>query len=479
MQKKFVGNLLLLLFLNFLIKPLWILGIDRSVQNRVGPDEYGLYFALFNISIVFNILLDLGLTHYNNQAVSRNKTEVVRNFSYLSSLKIILGFLYVLVTLIAGYVAGYDSMAFGILGILAINQFLASMILFLRSNLSGMQYYWSDSIISVLDKSLMIVICGVLMYTSFGPREFGIVEFALSQLASYIIATLIAFFMVLKKVKVFSWRFDFTSFKNGLRKSMPYALLILLMALYTRVDGIMLDRMVGAYQSGIYAAAFRLLDMVNQISYLFGMLLLPMFANMIGKNENISPLTRLSFNLVFTLSLAIALSGFVNADFIIDYLYDNKDVAVNESFKWLMLSSVAFATTFIFGTLLTALKKLRILNVIALSGFVVNILLNWILIPNHGAEGASWATFATQGVTTLLQAFYAFRYADIKFPKGYIYRFGGFLTFSVAAAYSVGTLSVPSISKVLAIFVLIILLSLTFRMLNYQVAIDMLRKRFK
>ena len=51
-QKKFVTNLALLLFLNLLIKPFWILGIDREVQNLVGEKEYGLYFALFNLSLV-------------------------------------------------------------------------------------------------------------------------------------------------------------------------------------------------------------------------------------------------------------------------------------------------------------------------------------------------------------------------------------------------------------------------------------------
>ena len=36
MLKKFLKNIALVLFLNLLIKPFWILGIDRSVQNVVG-----------------------------------------------------------------------------------------------------------------------------------------------------------------------------------------------------------------------------------------------------------------------------------------------------------------------------------------------------------------------------------------------------------------------------------------------------------
>ena len=121
MQKKFISNLILLLFLNLLVKPAWIFGIDLPVQNRVGAEEYGLYFALFNFSMLFNILLDLGLTHYNNQAVSRNRPEVVRNFSNLTSLKFMLGVVYLVVTLVAGFVFGYSQTALILLLILSFN----------------------------------------------------------------------------------------------------------------------------------------------------------------------------------------------------------------------------------------------------------------------------------------------------------------------------------------------------------------------
>ena len=38
MKRKFVINLALVLFLNLLVKPFWIFGIDRTVQNVVGAD---------------------------------------------------------------------------------------------------------------------------------------------------------------------------------------------------------------------------------------------------------------------------------------------------------------------------------------------------------------------------------------------------------------------------------------------------------
>ena len=60
MQRQFFSNLFLTLFLNLLIKPIAIFAIDATVQNRVGQEEYGLYFTLLNLTVIFNIFFTTG-----------------------------------------------------------------------------------------------------------------------------------------------------------------------------------------------------------------------------------------------------------------------------------------------------------------------------------------------------------------------------------------------------------------------------------
>ncbi|NBP91865.1 MAG: polysaccharide biosynthesis protein, partial [Actinobacteria bacterium] len=72
MQKKFITNLLILLCLNLLIKPFWILVIEPHVQNSVGNGSYGEYFAIANFSFLLNILLDFGITNFNNKNIAQN-----------------------------------------------------------------------------------------------------------------------------------------------------------------------------------------------------------------------------------------------------------------------------------------------------------------------------------------------------------------------------------------------------------------------
>ena len=56
-KKKFIFDLAILLILNLLIKPFWILGIEPNVQIKVGDISYGEFAALFNFSLLMNILL--------------------------------------------------------------------------------------------------------------------------------------------------------------------------------------------------------------------------------------------------------------------------------------------------------------------------------------------------------------------------------------------------------------------------------------
>src|ERR1035438_3612126 len=98
MLKKFLKNIALVLFLNLLIKPFWILGIDRSVQNHVGVADYGFYYSIFSFSFLLNILLDFGITNFNNKNIAQNNHLLEKHFSGLFLLKLLLGVVYISVT---------------------------------------------------------------------------------------------------------------------------------------------------------------------------------------------------------------------------------------------------------------------------------------------------------------------------------------------------------------------------------------------
>jgi len=426
--------------LNFLIKPFWILGIDRTVQNTVGAEVYGFYFAVFNFSFLFNILLDVGITNFNNKSIAQNRQLLTKYLSNILVLKLLLFGLYLAVTFSFAFFINYSAGQIRLLCFLAVNQFLLSFILYLRSNLGGLHLFRTDAMISVLDRFLMIIICSLLLWGNL-VDQFRIQYFVYAQTAGYAITVLITFFLVVQHAKKrwlrLNWNFPFLL--AIARKSFPFALLVLLMTFYNRIDSVMLERLLdeGARYSGIYASAFRLLDAANMIAYLFAVLLLPIFARMIKQKLAVEHLVKLSFTLIITLGAIVAASALFHATDIMKLLYpihEGETVAefayrIERSslvFSVLMTSFMAISTTYIFGTLLTANGSLGKMNLIAFSGMLLNILLNFLLIPVLMSTGSALASLFTQMLVAVTQILVVKRIFHLKTNKGLLIKLGVF-----------------------------------------------------
>jgi len=71
--------------------------------------------------------------------------------------------------------------------------------------------------------------------------------------------------------------------------------------------------------------------------------------------------------------------------------------------------------TYIFGTLLTANGSMRLLNITSAIAIVINIAINFTLIPIFEARGAAIAGLATQSSIMIMQFIIAFRLLKIPF----------------------------------------------------------------
>ncbi len=490
-HRKFITNLLILLFLNLLIKPFWILGIDRTVQNTVGAEQFGFYFAVFNLTFLFNIFLDFGLTNFNNKNIAQNQHLLNKHFSSLLILKFLLAIIYCVITLSAGLIIGYNSQQMLLLLVLCFNQFLISFILYLRSNISGLHFFKTDSIISVLDRVIMIIICGALLWGNIFHQPFRIEWFIFAQTASYIITALVALTIVIKKSKFSKLNWNRLFFIMIIKKSFPFAVLVLLMTFYNRIDSVMIERLLpdklGDQQAGLYASAYRLLDASNMIAYLFAVILLPLFARMLKFKENIEQLTRLSFTLLFLLSITVAMGSFFYRLEIMTLLYPPH---VNEGLElykiriaetsWifgvLMIGFIPISTTYVFGTLLTANGNLKYLNLVAFSGMVMNLALNFILIPRLEATGSAYSSLTTQMIMAFIQVLLVIKIFKFRFNFKYLLMLGIFVL--AVYLFNISSQFLPfdwKISFLLMVVFSIIIASLT-NLLNLRSFISILKK---
>jgi len=392
------------LILNLLVKPIAIFGIDAQVQNAVGLDAYGLYFSLLSLSLILNILMDLGINNYVIKTVAKNEVEAKSQISSILVLRLVLFLFYLGFLFGIAFMLGYDSTALKLLFLLGLNQLFIVLIAYFRGFFSGLQHYKLDSFFSVFDRIILILTAGsVLLF--FTGCKMTIPLYITLQTFGYFLTCVLAFIFFKRLVGKIQWQIDLNHFKSVLQKSLPFALLIILMSIYTRIDGILLHQFApnGNMEAGIYAKGFRLLDALYMFGMIFAGLLFPMFSNTLHDSiQKVRELVLISANFLMSGVIVVVMLLILHSGNILQLIYTSSEEA-ELPFIWLMLSFIGISMNFVFGTLLTANGQLKELNIISAVGVIINISVNLFLIPKYGATGAGFTAFITQMIMAITQ----------------------------------------------------------------------------
>ena len=259
----------------------------------------------------------------------------------------------------------------------------------------------------------MIAICGALLWLPSHPT-FKIEYFVYAQTAAYLLTALTALAALISKTGFRRLHFSRPFTLAILKQSLPFALLVLLMASYNRLDPILLQKLspigVGNYNAGIYASAFRLLDVLTMFAYLVSVPLLPIYAKLTkSPTAELTSTTRIvtSLMLVFAVTAAIALSSMDSQ--LMNLLYTEHTEESAAVFRILVYGIIPISMTYVFGTLLTAAGRLRQLNIFALCTLVINIAVNLLCIPRWGAVGSAWASLIAQCFMAIVQIWAAMK----------------------------------------------------------------------
>lgn len=395
MNRAFLTNIGLLLAINLLIKPLYIFGVDRTIQNWVGPEDYGLFFTMFSLALWFQIVNDFGIQNYNNRLIAQHPHLLDKMLPHILILKLGLAALYLLISFATAWLLGYRGMALHLLLFLTATQVLAALVFYFRSNISGLGFYRTDSLVSAFDRLLLILVLGGLLWST--PRaDFRIEWMAYAQFGTMLITALMTGFLVRRHLQGRRFRVRRAMLQWLLRESYPYALIILLMTIYTRVDAVMVERLVSKTEAGIYAAAYRLLDAANMIGLLFAGLLLPMFSKLLKQQASVGALVRAGLRLIMAGSITLTVWLVLYRSEVMIALYEDATPRWGTVLGLLFPSFIILSGTYILGTLLLANGSLRGLNRLFIGSIVLNIGLNFWFIPQWGAAGAAATTLCTQ-----------------------------------------------------------------------------------
>lgn len=397
MLKKYLSDIAFMQVLNLLIKPIWILLIDAAVQEALPQAVYGNYFALFNFSLLFFIILDLGLNSFNTTEVAQDHSKIASLTGSIIGLKIMLSVAYIVIILAVGAALGYSSTEFGLLLILGAIQILTSLNQFFRSIVSSLQRFKVDGVFMVLDRVLVILLVAILLWSGIPQLELTIHRFAYAQVLSLSLVLFSLLFFLRAHLSNIKISFKLDSILPILKKSWPFALLVSLMGLYTYIDGVMIKALVGDSEAGVYALGYRFYFALLMFAQVFSNVLLPLFSKNLEDTQLIKTISSFTSRLLlFGGLVAFFLVAVYSLDIlkIINPEKANKNSA--EVLVILLLGFLGSSLTLVYGALLTAGKKLKWLNRFAGITLLLNLLLNFILIPIYRAQGAAMATMVSQ-----------------------------------------------------------------------------------
>lgn len=200
---------------------------------------------------------------------------------------------------------------------------------------------------------------------------------------------------IFRKGPMFFGVFDVSAAKSMLKSSWPMVLSAIAVLLYMRIDQVMIRNMLGIEEVGIYSAAVKIYESWMMLPYVISISLLPLMAKLKMGDEElyIKRMTQI-FRFLIWLSVLAALVAFLTGDQLVVMAFGNayqESGGVVSIVMWAAVFAAMGAVSARYFNVEHMEKKIAVRTAVAA---VINIALNFLLIPVYGIHGAAIATLA-------------------------------------------------------------------------------------
>src|SRR3989338_7700555 len=338
------------------------------------PEIFGHFGFALAFSSIVAIIADFGLSQILIREISRDKENVGR---YVSNALVSKLFLSVGAFLVAfGYLWIFDygdelrSVAYFMVLFMVIQSFTDIFYSVFRA-FERMQY---DAMLKVL----RMVMLSALVAMSLGSGASLTTTIAMFT-ATEAFVMVVSMLIYSRKFKGASFGLDYSFTVNLLKKSSLFCLSMAFVSLLFYIDSIMLERMRGVEEVGVYTAAFNLLVGLTFIPLMYANVIFPVFSRyFVADRELLRFAFRKSYSYMFMLGLPIAIGIFFYAENIIALIYGDGYGRSILALK--ILASIMFFRflNLVSGTLLSSVNKQhsRVLSqgIVAATNIILNIM---------------------------------------------------------------------------------------------------------
>ena len=378
----------------FLEKVLRIfVGIFVSVwiARYLGPEQFGILNYAIAIVGIFTAFAALGLDSIVVRELVKdetNKYEIIGTSFFLKIIGALLTlfFIYIFTSILPN-----DSLTNSILFI------IASSTIFHSFNV--IDFYFQSKVLSryVVYANVVSLFLSSIVKIVLILNNSPLIAFALAILFdSFILGIgLIYYYFSLNQIRnIYYYKFSIETAKSLLNDSWPLILSGVFISIYMKIDQVMINAFLGSEAVGIYSAAARLSEAIYFIPVVVSASLFPAIVNAKNNNNKLIYYSRLQklYDFMVWTAILIALPIMLFSTNIVNVLYGQEYAQSSTILIIHIWTSVFVFLGVASGKWFVSENFMKLYLLRSFYGVLCNVVLNLIMIPIYGIEGAAVAT---------------------------------------------------------------------------------------
>jgi len=362
------------------------------LARYLGAAGYGqLTFALSFVAL-FAILADLGLSPLVVREIARNREATSKYLGNIITIKAILGVFTLGLLMLVAHFSGRDTTTVILISIIGVWEIFHSAILFFRSVFRAHEKMSYETLVRIVHVLILFIFT---LY--FIGQGYGLVMFGVAYLVAGALTVVVAAITIWRKFSHFRLRFDFTFWKELLSTSWPFALTLVFTAIYYYLDSVMLGLMKDNQTVGWYNAAYKPVLFFLTAGAIFPNAAFPIIARLYkGSLLQLQKFMRNLARLITIVALPMVFGTVALASPLVKLLYGPEYLAGVLALQILIGAAGVIYISMVYGPSLQACNKQKTFLWGVGMGALVNIALNFLLIPKYSLYGAAVATLLTE-----------------------------------------------------------------------------------
>ncbi len=408
-----------------IVRNLTALGIAEIVTNllsfflmiliarTLGGKGVGVYSFAFAFAGIFALVSGLGLPSLMVRDISRDKSLAEKYLQNILAMRTILCTITLLLPIIVIFFIEDDIFVVKNVILAAVANFFVIYSYPFQSLLRAYEQMATESVSRIVERIIALSLGIFVLLNGYG---------LLALMAVLVLSNFVSFLVYLPKASKLAdikFEFDYKFWRQLVKNGMPFFLTAFFLTLYFKIDIIMLSMIKDYSVTGIYSAAYKIIDVASKVPFIIIAVLFPAMSQLhkISK-ENLKWLYSKSFYYLYILALPMALGVTMLSSRIILFVYKSEFAQSSIALQILIWAEFFIFLNFLMGFLLNSIDKQHIFTWCIGVGAVSNIVLNFVLIHYFSYIGAGIATVLTELINFSIFAYFTALYGfKFKFAK--------------------------------------------------------------